>query len=327
MVSRSNLLFLSVLVLGTPLLWATSLFAGEPIFKPVEGGMGCLVEELKGSEDSRIHVQGASWDGKWLSFTEEYGQDEDGKPIRTIFLLNLVSGERTALPASVTNSGAFSPDGKYMVAAFEVDSERTDIWEIDLETQELNPVAQHDHWDWLPSYSPDGSYIVFNSWRNEDQAELYIYDRETRELRRMTNDPRYDAHGEFSPDGKKLMFNRMMAQKDEGGYDFEIFVIDLASGEEKQISPGSPFEESYASWAPDSEHVVISSDHDGKPEKHNLYVMGMDGEYLARLTKGDWKDSYAFWSRDGNYIYFTSERSGRPNVYRMPMDGLDCNKG
>ena len=80
------------------------------------------------------------------------------------------------LDDAITNSGAFSPDGRFIVAAFETDNDRTDILEMrPVKTQELNQIAQHEHWDWLPSYSPDGSKIVFNSWRIDDQAELYTY--------------------------------------------------------------------------------------------------------------------------------------------------------
>ena len=76
-------------------VFASPLLAGEAPFSPVSGGMDCTVEELSGTENARFHVQGVSWDGQWLSYTEEYGQDDDGKPIRTIFLLNLETGEKS----------------------------------------------------------------------------------------------------------------------------------------------------------------------------------------------------------------------------------------
>jgi Tol biopolymer transport system component len=316
----------NVLVLGIFLLASPALKAKKPPFTSATSGGGCAVESLTRSEHAKFQVQGVSWDGAWLSYTEERGQDDDGKPIRVIYLLDLQSGEKQSLQDSVTNSGAFSPDGRYLVSAFEMDSERTDIYEIELESQRLRAITTHDEWDWLPSYSPDGSTILFNSYRIDGQSELFLYDRASGELKQLTDDSRYDAHGEFSPDGSKILFHRMMSQKEEGGYDFELFVMDVESGEERQISAGSPFEESYASWAPDSEHVVFSSDQDGKPEKHNLYVLGPDGEIVSRLTKGDWKDSYAFWTRDGKYIYFNSDRDGVSNIYRIPMDGLSCAK-
>ncbi|NNE06611.1 MAG: hypothetical protein HKN15_12895 [Xanthomonadales bacterium] len=320
MLFRVQLLFAGFLVCSVDVLSAS-----DALFTTRTGGMGCVVEELNGSDNARFQVQGVSWDGQWLAYTEQYGHDDNEKPIRTIFLLDLSSGEKRAFVDTVSNSGAFSPDGRYMVAAFEVDSDRTDIWEVNIETQKLTPIAQHEQWEWKPSYSPDGKSILLTSYRIEGQSDVFLYDRESGALTRMTDDPRYDAHGEFSPDNTRILFHRMVGQR-EGGYDFELFVIDLASGDINQLTKGSPFEESYASWAPDSQHVVFSSDHDGKPQKHNLYILNPDGEIHSRLTRGDWKDSYAYWSRDGEYIYFTSQRSGKDNIYRIPMEGLNCKK-
>ena len=299
----------------------------QTVFPERIGGMGCKVEQLTSAETAEYQVQGASRDGHWLAYTREHGKDEEGSPNRTVYLLNLDSGKSEALEEVMTNSGAFSPDGRYQLSAIEVENGRTDIYEYELKTGRARPIAPHEQWDWLPSYSPDGSAIVFNSYRIGGQSEMYIHDRETGVLERLTHDPRYDAHGEFSPDGSKILFHRMIAEHEAGGYDFELFVYDLETGQETQLTTGSPHEESYASWAPDGDHVVFSSDQDGKPEKHNLYVLGPNGEITARLTRGDWKDSYAFWSRDGQYIYFNSERDGPSNVYRIPMDGLGCIKG
>lgn len=315
-----------ILLPGMLVLFTQLLSASESSFPSFSGGTGCTVERATSSENPEYQVQGVSWDGKWLSYSEELGEGEHGIAEKRVFLLNLASGEKKQLTETVTNSGAFSPDGRFMVAAFAVEGEYTDIYEIDLETLDFKAIAPHEQWDWLPSYSPDGKTIVFNSYRIEGQSEIFLYDRETQALRQMTDNPGYDAHAEFSADGSKVLFHRMIARKEQGGYDFELFVIDVATGDEKQISPGSEFEESYAAWAPDGKHVVFSSDINGKPEKHNLYVMGPNGETLARLTQGDWKDSYAYWTRDGKYIYFNSDRKGTQNIYRIPMEGLDCRK-
>ena len=319
MFPRIEVIFLAALVLTSQ-----SLTAGTSPFTAGTGGMGCRIEQLTNSGHPEYQVQGVSRDSKWLAYSEQAEQSGDDGQNRTVYLLDLQSGQKKKVNDLVTNSGAFSPDGRFMVSAFGVESERTDIYEIDLETQSLNLIAPHDHWDWLPSYSPDGTAILFNSYRIDGQSEIFLYDRNSGDLKRMTNHPAYDAHGEYSPDGTKILFHRQVAKREEGGFDFELFVIDVESGEERQITSGSPFEESYASWAPDSKHIVFSSDRNGKPEKHNLYILGPDSNIVSRLTRGDWKDSYAFWSRDGSHIYFNSDRDGTSNVYRIPMDGLNC---
>ena len=313
-----------VVFLAALTLTAQTLTAGTPPFTSGTGGMGCKIEQLTNSVHPEYQVQGVSRDSEWLAYSEQPAQDANERQNRAVFLLDLHSGEKRKLNALVTNSGAFSPDGRFLVSAFGVESERTDIYEIDLETQSLKKIAAHDQWDWLPSYSPDGSTILFNSYRIDGQSEIFLYDRNSGVLKQMTDNPAYDAHGEFSPDGTSILFHRQVAKREEGGYDFELFVIDAVSGEERQLTPGSPFEESYASWAPDSRHIVFSSDRNGKPEKHNLYILGPDGDIVSRLTKGDWKDSYAFWTRDGKYIFFNSDRDGAANIYRIPMDGLNC---
>lgn len=313
-------------VMGTAMLATTGMAVEPSPFKAFTGGAGCTIEQVTNAVDPEYQVQGVSWDGQWLAYSMQPEGSPQGNDGKRVYLLDLQSGEKREMHESATNSGAFSPDGRYLVGAFEKDDERTDIWEIDLETNSLRAIAPHEQWDWLPSYSPDGSTIVFNSYCVEGQSEIFLFDRQSGTLTQMTDNPAYDAHGEFSPDGERILFHRMISRREGGGYDFELFTIDVATGEETQLTKGSPFEESYASWAPDSEHVVFSSDVGNKPEKHNLYVLGPKGDVVSRLTSGDWKDSYAFWTRDGKYIYFNSERGGTTNIYRIPMDGIACKK-
>lgn len=286
--------------------------------------MACVVEQITHSEQDEYHSRGVSPDSNYLAYTLKQGEDELGNPIASVRVRNLVTGEDRFVETEMNNAGSISPDGRAMVSAIPAENGRTDIVLLDLETEALTPIAAHKQWDWLPTFSPDGTAIVFNSYRVDDQADIYTFERSTGALKRHTDDPRYEAHGEFSPDGAKILYHRMMEQKEEGGYDFELFVINLETGTETQLSPGTPHEESYGSWAPDSAHVVFSSDQGGKPEKHNLYVLAPDGTIVFRLTKGDWKDSYAQWSRDGRYIYFNSDRDGPTNIYRISMNGLNC---
>ena len=143
-------------------------------------------------------------------------------------------------------------------------------------------------------------------------------------MRQLTDHESYDAHGEFSPDGSKILFHRQVEQRDDEGYDFDLYSYDLASGEETRLTSTSS-EESYGSWAPDGQRLVFSSDFEEQPGQTNLYVMDSDGT-LTQLTDGDWIDRYAYWMRDGSYIYFNSTRNGNEDIYRIEMEGSDCAK-
>lgn len=284
---------------------------------------GCVIERLTSAEYDEYQVSGASWDGSLLALATRMEGPSEEEPIERVYELDLETGQMTQMPPFLTNSGAYSPDGRFQVVAQLADDGKTDIFEYERATGELRAVAPHEAWEWVPSYSSDGRFILFNSYRVDGQSDIHLYERETGTLRRITEDPAYDARADFAPDGNRIAFHRQRGRREEGGYIFDLFVHDLETGRETQLT-GGEYEESYPSWAPDSRHLVYSSDIAGRPEKLNLYVLDPEGNDLVRLTEGDWKDNYAFWTRDGAFIYFNSDRDGVTNVYRLPMDGLDC---
>lgn len=283
---------------------------------------GCVVEQITSATHDEYQVQGVSRDGRFLSLASNRGEDSEGNMLVEVYTLDLVTGARTLMPRALNNSGNFSPNGEYLVVAAYDDTGRTEILELHLDSGDVTTIAPHEQWDWLPSYSADGRFIVFNSERHEDQADIYVYERASGELQRVTSYSGYDAHAQFSPDGEQILFHRMNRKREDGRYDFDLYVYDRASATETRLT-NSPYEESYAAFAPDGRHVVFSSDFEGAPEKHNLYIRAPSGSY-TRLTGGNWKDSYAYWTPDGKYIYFNSDRSGVTNVYRLPMQGMAC---
>jgi Tol biopolymer transport system component len=282
---------------------------------------GCVIEQITTADHHEYQVQSASADGRLLSMAArlEGMAENDAK----VYEMDLATGEKTDLSHTLTNSGPYSPDGRFNVVAQVTANGKTDIYEYERATGELRAVTSHEDWDWLPNYSPDGRFIVFNSYRVDGQSDIHLFEKSTGTLTRLTEDPRYDAHAQFSPDGKQILYHRQQGTRDEGGYIFDLFVHDMETGQKTQLTDGD-YEEGYPAWAPDGRHIVYSSDIGGKHGKPNLYILAPEGETSARLTQGDWKDSYALWSRDGEFIYFNSDRAGAGNIYRMLMDGVEC---
>jgi TolB protein len=52
-----------------------------------------------------------------------------------------------------------------------------------------------------------------------------------------------------------------------------------------------------------------------------IYVIGVDGSGVTRLTNNRADDYLPAWSPDGSAIAFTAERDGSPQVYVMNVDG------
>ena len=299
---------------------SASVNAVSPFVKLVDPS-GCVIEQITTSDHDEYQVQGVSADGRLLSMAARLeGMAENDAEV---YEMDLATGEKTDLSHILSNSGAFSPDGRFNVVAQSTANGKTDVFEYERASGELRPVASHEDWDWLPSYSPDGRFILFNSYRVEGQSDIHLFEKSTGTLRRLTADPGYDAHAQFSSDGKRILYHRQQGTRNEGGYIFDLFVYDMETGETTQLTDGD-YENSYPAWAPDGRHIVYSSDIGGKHGKHNLYVLAPEGETTLRLTEGDWKDWYAFWSRDGKFVYFNSDRAGAGNIYRMLMDGVEC---
>ncbi len=318
---RRIAVLIAVLVPGLG-CWAGEGAPGSP-FAAVSDPSGCRIERITVAEHEQYQVQGASASGELLLMTTRRAGAEEDDQVLQVSEMDLSTGAQRELPTTLTNSGPYSPDGRYNVIAQVSDDGKTDIYEYERTSATLRPIAAHPAWDWLPSYSPDGRMIVFNSYRVDGQSDVHLYDRSSGELRRLTVDPGYDAHAQFSSDGQRIVFHRQQGSLSDGGAIFNLYVHDLSSGQERQLTDGA-HESSYPAWAPDGRHLVYSSDADGKPGKHNLYILNPKGETVGRLTEGDWKDSYAYWTQDGRHIYFNSDREGVGKIYRIPMNGLAC---
>ena len=71
-------------------------------------------------------------------------------------------------------------------------------------------------------------------------------------------------------------------------------------------------------WSPDGRLLAFESDRDGR---FAIYIVGVDGSGLRRLTPPDASDSQPGWSPDGRRLVFTSSDSGHGRLYVMDADG------
>jgi Tol biopolymer transport system component len=305
--------------LGSAILFSASAVSSHALqFETSADPGGCLIEHVAADPDmEQFHYDGVSGDGKRLAVGWRRGETESG-----LYLFDLKTGKKKQIPG-LNNGAVFAPDGKKLLNILPTKNGRTDIVEYDLATGEMTSIAPHDQWEWLASYSSDGSQILFNSYRT-GASDIYTYRVSDGALRRWTNFDGYEAHGQFSPDDSQILFHRQEDSNDfQSATDFNLYVIDVASGEISQLTD-EPSEEGYASWSPDGQTIVFSSDRDQESGEMDLYLMNVDGSGVRRLTDHPAKDSYPFFSPDGDYVYFHSERvpSG---MYRMALDAdLQC---
>lgn len=148
-------------------------------------------------------------------------------------------------------------------------------------------------------------------------------------VRQLTFAGRRSGEGYFSPDGKKLVFQ---SEREPGNPFFQIYELDLSSGDSRRISTGSG-KTTCAFFQPGTGSILFASTHhdphsaelvraeidlraSGKQRRYDwdfdpemdLYVERPDGT-LERRTDARGYDAEASYSPDGVWIVFTSTRS------------------
>jgi hypothetical protein len=129
------------------------------------------------------------------------------------------------------SSPAFSPDGRRIAFAGNKNGV-VDIFELDLQTKTIRNLTQDNDFDANPWYAQDGTTVLYNrrigvSWK------IFSVDlSDATQKTQLTFGPSVDIQPSYSRDGKTVFFS-----SDRGGYGvFNIFALDLASGETRQYT-------------------------------------------------------------------------------------------
>ena len=149
-------------------------------------------------------------------------------------------------------------------------------------------------------------------------------------IRRLTLEGRRAGEGYWSKDGRQLVFQ---SEREPGNPFYQIYTLDLTSGETTRISPGTG-KTTCAFFNPETGDVLFASTHHDPASKQlqeqelafrasgqerryswdydpqmELYVRNSKTGALRRLTNARGYDAEASYSPDGQWIVFTSTRS------------------
>lgn len=261
-----------------------------------------------------------------------------------------------------------SPDGELVVYAQhrvdkKTEKKHANLWIVPTDGGAPRPFTAGDHSDTRPRFCPDGRRIAFLSNReDEKQPQVYVIPTDGGEARRLTDLKGEIQAFEWSPDGTRLLLvfrakdaetiereedeekktlgvvcreiTRVFFKEDGIGFlpkeRTHLWVVDVETGEARQMTSGSVHDEWGATWSPDGERIAFLSnctpDPDLDPDAIELFVISADGGEARRVEAPLGPKTQLRFSPDGRRIAYLG-REGRGKGYRLmrlwvvPVDG------
>ena len=248
---------------------------------------------------------------------------------------------------------SLSPDGKTVAlsvhrALLDKDEYEGNLWLVPLAggaPRQLTTAGK----DGGPKFSPDGKRIAFTSKRDlgkEDKGNgLYVIAVDGGEARLLLRRKEGIEAPAWSPDGKRILFLSNVGADDEDartihrinfwfnekGYIYNLrkhgFVLDLASGEAKQLTQGE-FDVSKAAWSHDGKRIAyLASTDDVRPYLSDLFVLDVAKGSSKQLTDHTMEIGAVAWSPDDRKLLFTGDDLPRGFASHEHLWWIDASGG
>jgi TolB protein len=210
-----------------------------------------------------------------------------------------------------------------------------EIGTIHADGSKRKDLTNEDGFDAMAAYSPNGRRIAFSSTRSTPPgfqgpplfySELYVMNADGSNIQRITfNEGLTDIQAAWSPDGRRIVVARGPATTPTPnplGGPTDLWIIDLATRQERQLTNSPATYEWFAHWSPDGRRIAFQGDL-VEPGNDDVYTIRPDGRSLRRLTSHPGFDGNARYSPNGRSIAFASQRSGNFDVFVMRKNGTN----
>jgi Tol biopolymer transport system component len=180
-------------------------------------------------------------------------------------------------------------------------STEDDIYTANADGTRLVRVTRRPGPEFDPAWSPDGHRIVYRDSRQgiNQNDEIFVMNADGTSPRNLTKNPGNDWGPDWSPDGQTIVFN-----SDRDGLPMGGFLM-APDGSKLRRIPTNAYVE-YPAWSPDGKRIAFMGG--DSAAEYDIWVVGVDGKHLVRLTDSPGPDGWPVWSPDGTRIAFTSVR-------------------
>ena len=224
--------------------------------------------------------------------------------------------QRTFFDERVT-FGSFSPERPEIIfGKDEGGNERTQFHRLDLTDGQIHHLTDHSEakhrWG---GWSHDGEQFAFTSNRRDESVfDVYVQDRDA------TGDEAelvYEGDGWLSLAGWSPDDSRLIVSQAYSGYDQDLYVLEIASGEIEHLTPNEgPVRYNSPSWGPDGENIYLVTDR----ETDTLRLERLDvstGEFTVVETVGTDHHDRDEWNVAGLAV----DEDSRRIVYGRNVEG------